>query len=175
MQTGSPQDRKQNELQSFLGAVQFYSKYLPGLSTVSELLHRLTNKAFRWHGGVEERSAFQQLKDMLCAETVQAHFDPSLPNGITCDVSEVGVGAVLFHWYDDGNERPIDNALKTLTDIQCRYGKIQLETQKGCRSKVSAGYHSRHFYNAAITITAFRTLGVYPRTNHYAEDSNPGQ
>jgi len=42
-------------------------------------------------------------------------------------------------------------------------------------NKFLAGFHSRHFYSAAIAVTAFRALGVYPRTNRYAEDSNPGR
>jgi len=43
------------------------------------------------------------------------------------------------------------------------------------KAKVSAGFHSRHFYSAAIAVTAFGALGVYPRTNRNAEDSNPGR
>jgi len=30
------------------------------------------------------------------------------------------------------------------------------------KSKVSAGFHSRHFYSATIAVTAFSALGVYP-------------
>jgi len=43
------------------------------------------------------------------------------------------------------------------------------------KSKVSAGFHSCHFYSAAIAATAFRALEVYPRTDRYAEDSNSGR
>ena len=77
--------------------------------------------------GAEEQATFQALKNMLCADTVLVHFDPSLPVGVSCDASEVGLGAVLFHRYGDGSECPIISISKTLTDMQCRYSQIQKE------------------------------------------------
>ena len=72
--------------------------------------------------GSEEQATFQKLKDLLCTDTVLAHFDPTLQIGISCDTTaNVGIGEVLFHRYDDGSERPIANVSKTITDTQCRY------------------------------------------------------
>ena len=105
-------------LRSFLGSVQFYSKFLPNLATITEPLHRLTKTGVPWNWGTQQAGAFQSLKDLLGADTVLAHFDPSLPIGVSCDASDVGVGAVLFHRYTDGSERPIANASKTLTATQ---------------------------------------------------------
>ena len=75
--------------------------------------------------GCEEQATFQTLKNMLCADTVFAHCDRSLPIGVSCDASEVG--AVLFHHYGDGSEGPIANISKTLTETQRRYSQIQKE------------------------------------------------
>ena len=55
------------------------------------------------------------------------YFDPSLPIGISCDASSVGVGAVLFYRYPDGSERPISNVSKTLTTSQRNYSQVQKE------------------------------------------------
>ncbi|KAG0720105.1 Transposon Tf2-6 polyprotein [Chionoecetes opilio] len=114
-------------LRSFLGSVQFYGKFLPDLATVTEPLHRLTRKDSTWKWGAEEQDSFQSLKELLSTDTVLVHFDQSTPIGISCDASNVGIGAVLFHRYSDGSERPIANVSKTLSKCQRNYSQIQKE------------------------------------------------
>jgi hypothetical protein len=116
-----------SELQSFLGSVQFYSKFLPNLATTAAPLHRLTQKNAPWIWGAAEKKAFQQLKDMLSSDNVLVHYDASLPLGLSCNASSVGIGAVLFHRYPDGSERPIANVSKKLSRAQCNYSQIQRE------------------------------------------------
>ena len=115
-------------LKAFLGSVQFYSKFLPSnLSTICEPLYRLTKKGQPWTWNNEQQTAFDQLKELLSSENVLVHFNKDLPIGIACDASNVGIGAVLFHRYPDGSERPIANVSKTLTDSQRNYSQIQKE------------------------------------------------
>jgi len=122
-----PRPHDVSTLKSFLGSVQFYAKFIPRLSTITEPLHHLTKRDTPWKWGAEQEAAFQKLKNLLCQDTVLAHFDPQQEIGISCDASEVGLGAVLFHRYEDGSERPIANVSKTLTDTQRRYSQIQKE------------------------------------------------
>ena len=112
-------------ISSFLGQLQFYSKFLQNLSTDVEPLFRLTRKNIPWQWGAEEEAVFKQVKDLLWNDTLLTHFDQSLPIGISCDASNVGIGAVLFHRYPDGSERPIANVSKTLTLTQSNYSEIQ--------------------------------------------------
>ena len=109
------------QLRSFLGSVQFYNKFLPDLSTISGPLYHLTEKSTKWKWDQPQEDAFKKLKQMLTDNTVLAHFNPSCPVGISCDASDAGVGAVLFHRYKDNTERPIANA------TQKRYPQIQKE------------------------------------------------
>ena len=62
----------------------------------------------------------QRLKYLLCTDIVLAHYDPSLDLSISCDTSEVIIGAVLFHCYSDGSA----SVSKTLTDTQHSYSQI---------------------------------------------------
>ena len=56
-----------------------------------------------------------------------AHFNPSVDIGISCDTSDCGIGAVLFHSFPDGSERPTANVSKTLSPAQRRYSQIHKE------------------------------------------------
>ena len=114
-------------LKSFLGSVQFYSKFIPNLSTISEPLTGLTRKETDWQWTSREESSFQGLKSLLSKDVLLAHYDKTLPIGISCDASEVGIGVVLFQRYSDGKERPLFNVSKTLTATQRRYSQIQRE------------------------------------------------
>ena len=60
-------------------------------------------------------------------DTVLSHFNPSLPFGASCDASNNGIGVVLFHRYEDGSERPIQNVSKILTSIQRAYSHSHKE------------------------------------------------
>ena len=141
-------------LRSFLGSVQFYKKFLHNLATTTEPLYRLTKKEIQWKWGAEEQATFQTLKNMLCADTVFAHFDRSLPIGVSCDASKVE--AVLFHRYGDGSECQIANISKTLTDTQQRYSQFQKEALAiiFALKKLHQFLYGRHF----ILVTDHRSL-----------------
>ena len=76
--------------------------------------------------GVRRGSSFSSAEGALVCSRCARSFDPSLPLGIACDASAVGIGATLFHRYSDGSERPIANS-KTLTASQRNYSQIQKE------------------------------------------------
>ena len=99
-------------LHSFLGSVQFYGKFIPKFSTLSEPLNRLLRKQMPWRWNAHEQEDFQMLKDELGKEHVLVHFDPALQVCISCDASNVGIGVVLFHRYPDGSECPVSNVSK---------------------------------------------------------------
>ena len=74
-------------------------------------------------------------------DTLLAHFDSKQEISISCDASEVGIEAVLFHRYSDGSERPIANVSKTLTETQRRYS----QTQKEALAIIFALHKFHHF------------------------------
>ena len=122
-----PPPTSKSELRSFMGSLQFYSQFLPNMSTIAEPLNQLTRNDVTWSWKEPQQQAFNRFKEMLSSNLVLAHFDPKMRVGISCDASDVGIGAVLFHRYDDGTERPICNVSKTLTTTQRRYSQIQKE------------------------------------------------
>ena len=114
-------------LRSFLGMVTYYAKFIPNASAIMTPLYQLLHKdaAYKW--GVEQQQAFNRVKKLLASAPVLAHYDEHLPLGVTADASSFGLGAVLFHTYPDGSERPIWYASRTLNKAECNYGQIEKE------------------------------------------------
>jgi hypothetical protein len=119
--------RDVTEVQSFLGIVNFYAKFCPNLSHIAEPLNNLTRDKVKWEWSKSCQSAFDSIKKCVSSSPVLAHFDQSLPVGIACDASSVGLGVVLFHKYPDGSERPIAYASKTLSSAERNYSQIEKE------------------------------------------------
>ncbi len=63
------------------------------------------------------------MKSKLASAEVLAHYDPTLPVKLDCDASAYGVGAVLFHQYRDGSERPIAYASCILSTAEVKIEK----------------------------------------------------
>ena len=97
----APTPKNLTELRSFLGIINYYSKFLPNLSTQLNPLHRLLVKNKKWFWGAEQDRAFQKAKEALQSNTLLVHFDPSKPIILACDASQYGIGAVLSHVLED--------------------------------------------------------------------------
>ena len=104
-----------SQLRSFLGMVNHYGKFIQFLADLSAPLNRMLKKYVPWRWSRECQHSFQKIKEALTSTKVLAHYDSELPIGLAC---AVGVGAVLFHKYEDGTERPVAYASKSLTPAE---------------------------------------------------------
>ena len=79
-----------------------------------------------WRWTAEEK-AFQASKDLLTSSQLLVHFDEKLPLTLACDASAYGVGAVLAHKLQDGSEKLIACASRTLTKAERNYSQLEKE------------------------------------------------
>ena len=120
-----PENLKQ--LQSFLGIVNHYRKFVPLLADLSEPLNCLLKKDATWEWSAKCQDNFTKLKEVLMSTTVLTHYDPKIQIGLACDASSTGIGAVIYHVYLDGTEKPIAYASKTLSSAERNYSQIEKE------------------------------------------------
>eukprot|EP00731_Ephydatia_muelleri_P003665 Em0001g3665a len=72
----APAPKDVSQLKSFLGLVNYYSKFLPHLANTLAPLYALLKKHQQWCWGAEQEEAFKRAKSQLASDVVLAHFDP---------------------------------------------------------------------------------------------------
>ena len=110
------------DLQTFLGMVQFLSRFVPNLASLSANLWDLTKKSSKFQWGPEHQSAVDKVKEAVTSTSSLQYFDSTKPVTIQVDASTRGLGATLFQ--DKG---PIEYRSKLLTETETRYSNIERE------------------------------------------------
>ena len=123
----APIPRNVTELKSFLGILNYYHRYIPNAATLLEPLHSLLRKEITWRWGKKQDDAFKRIKDSLCDKQVLIHYDPEKELIMSCDASPYGLGVVLAHRLEDGTERPIEYASRSLSTAERNYSHLQKE------------------------------------------------
>ena len=122
-----PRPQSLNQLRSFLGMVNYYNKFVPNISTVTNVQYDLTKKDYKFIWTAAHQMAFDSLKRALVSDKVLSHYDPTKRLGVSADASAYGVGAVLLNMESNGREKPIYYASRVLFDAEKNYSQIEKE------------------------------------------------
>jgi len=90
-------------------------------------LHRLLQKNIRWEWTDDCQKAFEACKEGLTSDSLLVHYNLNRQRRLACDASSYGLGAVLSHVIEDGQERLIAYASHTLSSSEKNYAKIEQE------------------------------------------------
>jgi RNase H-like domain found in reverse transcriptase len=107
------------DVQSFLGMVNFYRRFIQNCAHIARPLTHLTgNVDFLWSETTQ--SSFESLKRALCSAPVLRTYDPALPITVTTDASGFAIGAVLEQ-DEDGMRRPVVYFSRTMNPHEQNY------------------------------------------------------
>ena len=123
--SNAPAPQNVTQLRSFLGLLNYYGKFLPNLSSVLAPLYTLLQKGSSWKWEKEQKNAFFKAKQMLTSAKVLILFDPKKELLLACDASPYGIGAVLSHRMEDGSEKPIAFASRSLSQAERKYSQLE--------------------------------------------------
>ena len=104
--------------------VKYYDKFTPGLASKCAVLNDLLCKDAKWKWSKQHSKAVEVIKTAL---TSTETLTQELPLSLACHTSTVIVGAVIFHTFPDGKERPIAYASRKLLKAEKNYAQIQKE------------------------------------------------
>ncbi|CAB0006471.1 unnamed protein product [Nesidiocoris tenuis] len=122
-----PAPKNLKELRSFIGTVNYYSRFVPQFQSICAPLHRLNRKGSHWQWTQEHENTFSEIKNILSSDNTLVHYDPEKPLVLAADASETGVGAVLLHRYPNNDEKPIAYASRIYTASERNYASIDRE------------------------------------------------
>src|SRR5258707_776649 len=100
--TDWPQPTKVKDVQSFIGFVNFYRRFIWNFSEIARPLHVLTWKSKNWSWGAAEQQAFDALKNAITSAPTLAFPSKSGLFQLECDASNFATGAVLLQQQEDG-------------------------------------------------------------------------
>ena len=93
--TKCSQQETVSQIQSFLGMVQYHSRFIPHLSTLLHPLTRLLQKEACWNWTAQCEEAVTAVKQQLTGATVLTTYNPDLQLRLATDASAYDVGAVI--------------------------------------------------------------------------------
>ena len=125
--TDTPTPHNVLELRSFLGLVNYYSKFIPNCSIILSPLYSLLQKNSRWTWNSTEDDCFKQAKELLTSPRLLVHYDLNKKILLSTDASSYGIGAVLTHQMEDGSEQPIGFASRTLSPAEKKCSQLDKE------------------------------------------------
>lgn len=84
------------ECRRFIGMINFYHRFVPGLATILRPLHDLANQPKRHFAWTEElTTAFERAKNALAAASLLSYPLPDAVTQVAADASDKAVGAVI--------------------------------------------------------------------------------
>ena len=115
----SPTNKKQ--VQSFIGMINYLSKFSPRLSELAEPIRELSKDKVQFNWGPKHQQIYTWMRKEISSALVLAYCNPKKQNLLQTDASIKGFGACLLQ-----EEKPVYFASKAPTEAQKGYVAIEI-------------------------------------------------
>jgi len=109
------------ELQRFLGFANFYRRFIRDFSKTCRPLNDMLKKGTLWKWGLDQQTAFAELKRCFTTAPVLAYFDYDRKTVLETDASDWASGGVLSQYDDEGRLRPVAYFSSKHSAAECNY------------------------------------------------------
>ena len=121
--TELPAQTCNKQVQSFIGMVNYLSKFSVRLSELAEPIRELSKDKGPFNWGPEHQDASKQMKREIARAPILAYYNPRKQTVLQTEASIKGLSACLLH-----DEKPVYFASKALTEAQKGYVVIEIES-----------------------------------------------
>ena len=152
--------RNKKGVQSFIGFLNYYRRFVKDFSKIARPLHQLTgNQPFTWESAQQE--AFEILKERLCSRPILFLPIDDGPFRIETDCSQYAMGGVLSQ-HIEGKWRTIAYRSQSLSEAERNY-KLHdrellsiMEALKDWRQYLLGAKHKVEVWTDHLNLTYFR-------------------
>ena len=123
-----PRPQNVDNVRSFLGLCGYYRSFVKGFASIASPLTKLLKKDVLFHWNAAQEQSFQTLKFALTNAPILAFPDYTAPFLLYTDASALGLGAVLMQTDENGKNRAIAYASRTLNSAESNYSVTHQET-----------------------------------------------
>ncbi|XP_055623717.1 uncharacterized protein K02A2.6-like [Toxorhynchites rutilus septentrionalis] len=114
-------------VRSFLGAINYYGKFVPNMRMLRYPLDNLLRVETKFSWSPECQKAFDRFKQILSSDLLLTHYDPKREIIVSADASSVGLGATISHRFPDGTIKVVQHASRALTKAEQGYSQPDRE------------------------------------------------
>ncbi|XP_062538985.1 uncharacterized protein K02A2.6-like [Armigeres subalbatus] len=114
-------------VRSFLGAINYYGKFVPNMRSLRFPLDELLKEGAKFRWTAECQRSFDRFKQILGSDLLLTHYDPRREIIVSADASSVGVGATISHQFPDGTIKVVQHAARALTKAEQGYSQPDRE------------------------------------------------
>jgi len=122
-----PEPKKVKDIQSFLGFVNFYRRFIFNYSDIVIPLTRLIRKDIPWKFDSSCQDAFNSLKKAFTSASILTHWIPSAQLIVETDASDYALAAILSIVNEDNEVHPVAFHSRTFTVVELNYDTYDKE------------------------------------------------